>query len=147
MSKSLGNVADPFAAMHTEGVDVVRFYLARVGGRWKDDVGQCLLYYYLPSNVNISTHKYRLVTSTAHEALKGDPISPRELLPTHHLPKDLHFPCHIPSTHIPRSPCIPPSLTTPITPPLSNPHPHLLPCHPPPISPYLPPDACSFHCT
>ncbi|KAH7912233.1 tRNA synthetases class I (M)-domain-containing protein [Hygrophoropsis aurantiaca] len=38
MSKSLGNVADPFDAMDRFGVDVVRFYLARVGGRFRDDV-------------------------------------------------------------------------------------------------------------
>ncbi|EGO28063.1 hypothetical protein SERLADRAFT_462513 [Serpula lacrymans var. lacrymans S7.9] len=38
MSKSVGNVADPFEAMDTFGVDVVRFYLARVGGRFRDDV-------------------------------------------------------------------------------------------------------------
>lgn len=39
MSKSLGNVADPFEAMEQFGSDVVRYYLARVGGRFKDDVG------------------------------------------------------------------------------------------------------------
>ncbi|KAG1727801.1 hypothetical protein EDB19DRAFT_1897479 [Suillus lakei] len=38
MSKSIGNVADPFDAMDTWGVDAVRFYMARVGGRFKDDV-------------------------------------------------------------------------------------------------------------
>ncbi|KAF9242666.1 tRNA synthetases class I (M)-domain-containing protein [Melanogaster broomeanus] len=38
MSKSLGNVADPIEAMDDFGVDTVRFYLARVGGRWRDDV-------------------------------------------------------------------------------------------------------------
>ncbi|KAF8547451.1 hypothetical protein OG21DRAFT_1517356 [Imleria badia] len=38
MSKSLGNVADPMAAMDEFGVDTVRFYLARVGGRFRDDV-------------------------------------------------------------------------------------------------------------
>lgn len=40
MSKSLGNVADPIAAMDEFGVDAVRFYLARVGGRFRDDVGE-----------------------------------------------------------------------------------------------------------
>ena len=40
MSKSLGNVADPIAAMEDFGVDTVRFYLARVGGRFRDDVGE-----------------------------------------------------------------------------------------------------------
>ena len=39
MSKSVGNVVDPFAIMSARGVDVVRFYLARVGGRFRDDVG------------------------------------------------------------------------------------------------------------
>ncbi|KAH0831886.1 tRNA synthetases class I (M)-domain-containing protein [Lanmaoa asiatica] len=38
MSKSLGNVADPIAAMDDFGVDAVRFYLARIGGRFRDDV-------------------------------------------------------------------------------------------------------------
>lgn len=38
MSKSLGNVADPLAAMSTYGVDIVRYYLAIVGGRFRDDV-------------------------------------------------------------------------------------------------------------
>ncbi|KAG9315949.1 tRNA synthetases class I (M)-domain-containing protein [Chiua virens] len=38
MSKSLGNVADPLSAMEDFGVDPVRFYLARVGGRFRDDV-------------------------------------------------------------------------------------------------------------
>ncbi|KAF8165994.1 tRNA synthetases class I (M)-domain-containing protein [Crassisporium funariophilum] len=47
MSKSLGNVADPMAFIRARGeekkagaydVDAVRFYLMRVGGRWRDDV-------------------------------------------------------------------------------------------------------------
>ncbi|KAI6123776.1 tRNA synthetases class I (M)-domain-containing protein [Pisolithus croceorrhizus] len=38
MSKSLGNVTDPMQAMDDYGVDAVRFYLARVGGRFRDDV-------------------------------------------------------------------------------------------------------------
>jgi methionyl-tRNA synthetase len=40
MSKSIGNVADPIEAMKKRGVDVVRWYLARVGGRFRDDVGE-----------------------------------------------------------------------------------------------------------
>ena len=40
MSKSLGNVADPMEAMDVYGVDGVRYYLARVGGRFRDDVGE-----------------------------------------------------------------------------------------------------------
>lgn len=40
MSKSVGNVADPLEAIEEFGPDVVRYYLARVGGRFKDDVGR-----------------------------------------------------------------------------------------------------------
>jgi methionyl-tRNA synthetase len=40
MSKSIGNVVDPFQAMEDLGTDLVRYYLARVGGRFKDDVGE-----------------------------------------------------------------------------------------------------------
>lgn len=40
MSKSLGNVADPLEAMDKWGVDVVRFYMMRIGGRWRTDVGK-----------------------------------------------------------------------------------------------------------
>lgn len=39
MSKSVGNVVDPIQAIDEFGLDVVRYYLARVGGRFKDDVG------------------------------------------------------------------------------------------------------------
>ena len=42
MSKSVGNVADPIQAIDEFGIDLVRYYLARVGGRFKDDVGACL---------------------------------------------------------------------------------------------------------
>ncbi|KAI0326731.1 hypothetical protein GY45DRAFT_1258429 [Cubamyces sp. BRFM 1775] len=38
MSKSVGNVADPVKAIDEFGIDLVRYYLARVGGRFKDDV-------------------------------------------------------------------------------------------------------------
>ena len=38
MSKSVGNVVDPVQSMDKYGVDIVRFYLARVGGRFRDDV-------------------------------------------------------------------------------------------------------------
>jgi methionyl-tRNA synthetase len=40
MSKSIGNVVDPFQAMEDLGTDLVRYYLARIGGRFKDDVGE-----------------------------------------------------------------------------------------------------------
>ncbi|KAF8334830.1 tRNA synthetases class I (M)-domain-containing protein [Amanita rubescens] len=38
MSKSRGNIVDPFEAIDAFGIDVVRYYLARVGGRFRDDV-------------------------------------------------------------------------------------------------------------
>ncbi|KAF8531612.1 tRNA synthetases class I (M)-domain-containing protein [Gautieria morchelliformis] len=37
MSKSVGNVADPFGVMDKYETDVVRYYLARVGGRFQYD--------------------------------------------------------------------------------------------------------------
>lgn len=40
MSKSVGNVVDPLAEMDRWGVDGVRFYLMRVGGRWRGDAGE-----------------------------------------------------------------------------------------------------------
>uniref|UniRef100_D8Q4A5 Probable methionine--tRNA ligase, mitochondrial n=1 Tax=Schizophyllum commune (strain H4-8 / FGSC 9210) TaxID=578458 RepID=D8Q4A5_SCHCM len=46
MSKSLGNVADPFDAMERHGVDCVRYYLARVGGKFRDDVGEYAMGYH-----------------------------------------------------------------------------------------------------
>jgi methionyl-tRNA synthetase len=39
MSKSVGNVVDPMQSLEKYGLDIVRFYLARVGGRFRDDVG------------------------------------------------------------------------------------------------------------
>lgn len=48
MSKSIGNVADPFDAMDTWGVDAVRFYMARVGGRFRDDVGTAIYLFLSP---------------------------------------------------------------------------------------------------
>ncbi len=40
MSKSKGNVADPFEAIEKIGVDVVRWYLMRVGGSLPVDAGE-----------------------------------------------------------------------------------------------------------
>jgi methionyl-tRNA synthetase len=40
MSKSKGNVADPFEAIEKLGVDVVRWYLMRVGGSLPVDAGE-----------------------------------------------------------------------------------------------------------
>jgi methionyl-tRNA synthetase len=39
MSKSVGNVVNPFETMETYGADAARYFLARVGGRFKYDVG------------------------------------------------------------------------------------------------------------
>jgi len=39
MSKSVGNVVNPFETMETYGTDAARYFLARVGGRFKYDVG------------------------------------------------------------------------------------------------------------
>lgn len=39
MSKSRGNVADPFEALTTFGVDTMRFFLMRVGGNPATDSG------------------------------------------------------------------------------------------------------------
>ena len=39
MSKSRGNVADPFEAMSTWGTDAMRAYLAKAGGNSASDAG------------------------------------------------------------------------------------------------------------
>ena len=39
MSKSVGNVVNPFKTIETYGTDAARYFLARVGGRFKYDVG------------------------------------------------------------------------------------------------------------
>ena len=39
MSKSVGNVVDPFETMETYGPDAARYFLARAGGRFKYNVG------------------------------------------------------------------------------------------------------------
>jgi len=55
MSKSLGNVADPLEAMEKFGVDVVRFYMMRIGGRWRADVGSFKLPLPVERDVNLYT--------------------------------------------------------------------------------------------
>ncbi|THV08315.1 hypothetical protein K435DRAFT_832837 [Dendrothele bispora CBS 962.96] len=52
MSKSLGNTTDPFQAMSEFGVDSVRYYLAKVGGRFRDDVDW--------SHIQVSKHDKEL---------------------------------------------------------------------------------------
>lgn len=55
MSKSIGNVADPITAIDEFGIDVVRWYLARIGGYFRDDVGTSnSLYGLLETNVSDS---------------------------------------------------------------------------------------------
>ena len=39
MSKSVGNVVNPFETMEAYGTDAARYFLARAGGRFKYDVG------------------------------------------------------------------------------------------------------------
>ena len=39
MSKSVGNVINPFETMEAYGADAARYFLARVGGRFKYNVG------------------------------------------------------------------------------------------------------------
>jgi methionyl-tRNA synthetase len=43
MSKSVGNVVDPFQILERYGGDSVRWYLATLGGRFMDDVGRYIL--------------------------------------------------------------------------------------------------------
>jgi len=43
MSKSIGNVVNPFQILETYGTDSVRWYLARVGGNFVDDVGESII--------------------------------------------------------------------------------------------------------
>jgi methionyl-tRNA synthetase len=52
MSKSVGNVVDPFEIMDAYGTDSVRYFLARVGGRFKYDVGASLPTSYRGNRVN-----------------------------------------------------------------------------------------------
>jgi len=54
MSKSVGNVADPFKAIEKYGVDSVRYYLAKVGGRFRNDVDW--------SDVQLAKHDKQLQT-------------------------------------------------------------------------------------
>ncbi len=39
MSKSRGNVANPFEALETYGVDPIRYYMMSVAGSFQDDSG------------------------------------------------------------------------------------------------------------
>lgn len=47
-SKSIGNVADPISAIDEFGTDVVRWYLARIRGYFRDDVGTSNSFHGLP---------------------------------------------------------------------------------------------------
>jgi methionyl-tRNA synthetase len=82
MSKSLGNVADPLEAIEKWGVDTVRFYLMRVGGRWKDDVGENL-------NLKLSfiavTSVDRLVPFSARQAPQRNSSTAGQLFLADHL--------------------------------------------------------------
>lgn len=67
MSKSLGNVTDPIQVMDDFGEDAVRFYLARVGGRWKDDIdwSEEQLHKYTAEIRNLLGNYFLRVTSKA----------------------------------------------------------------------------------
>ncbi|KAJ4000009.1 tRNA synthetases class I (M)-domain-containing protein [Lentinula boryana] len=54
MSKSLGNTTDPFQAIQEFGIDSIRYYLAKVGGRFQDDVDW--------SHVQLAKHDKELQT-------------------------------------------------------------------------------------
>lgn len=74
MSKSTGNVADPIQAISQYGVDVVRWYLARVGGRWRTDVGESMVN--LLSDVyTTQSHQIGLNLSLRNMVMKFDPCS------------------------------------------------------------------------
>lgn len=92
MSKSIGNVADPFKAMDELGVDLVRYYLARVGGRFKDDVGTLrdeLLSFLLPlCGCTLTAVILRLVAGAARETCFRAAIFTWEFLPSCHLQSD-----------------------------------------------------------
>ncbi|KAH7885449.1 tRNA synthetases class I (M)-domain-containing protein [Phlebopus sp. FC_14] len=80
MSKSLGNVADPIQAMDDYGTDIVRFYLARVGGRWKTDVdwSEEQLSKYADEIRNLLGNYFLRITSKAlkDRAIKAFPSTP-----------------------------------------------------------------------
>ncbi|KJA26793.1 hypothetical protein HYPSUDRAFT_35937 [Hypholoma sublateritium FD-334 SS-4] len=86
MSKSVGNVVDPLAEMELWGVDGVRFYLMRIGGRWRGDVdwsaeqlekhhkelsGQLGNYFLRMASPRIAARAVPL-SQNAHEALSTD---------------------------------------------------------------------------
>ena len=87
MSKSLGNVADPIQAIDEFGTDIVRYYLARVGGRFKDDVGtsQHIIY---PKDNTLTRVVERLVSPSVGETRQGDHVVPGESVLACHFEKD-----------------------------------------------------------
>ncbi|THH10301.1 hypothetical protein EW146_g8411 [Bondarzewia mesenterica] len=71
MSKSIGNVADPFKAMDELGTDVVRYYLARVGGRFKDDVD------WSTQQLNKHASELQSLLGNLHRRITSDAIKKR----------------------------------------------------------------------
>ena len=98
MSKSLGNVVDPFVEMETHGVDVVRWYLTRVGGRFRTDAGawipvnvpHCFVLFCLRSPIPMLMGALccRLVWQATAETQSRAARSTRELLPPHYFGED-----------------------------------------------------------
>lgn len=71
MSKSIGNVADPIQAINKYGLDVVRWYLTRIGGRWRSDVGESMVNCF--SNIHIQLHQIGLNLNLKNIAMKSNP--------------------------------------------------------------------------
>ena len=54
MSKSVGNVVDPFSTMERYGPDAARYFLAKAGGRFKNNVGASSTSNATPSNTTLT---------------------------------------------------------------------------------------------
>lgn len=70
MSKSIGNVTDPIQAINEYGLDVVRWYLTRIGGRWRSDVGESGYMVNCFSNIHIQLHQIGLNLNLKSIAMK-----------------------------------------------------------------------------
>ncbi|KAH9060995.1 tRNA synthetases class I (M)-domain-containing protein [Lactarius vividus] len=73
MSKSIGNVVDPFQAIDELGADPVRYYLARIGGRFKDDVDW--------SSEQLENHASELQSLLGNFYLRSTSVAIRKRLP------------------------------------------------------------------
>lgn len=71
MSKSKGNVADPFAALELFGVDVIRYYMMLASGTFRSDSGACIKPVSESERNLHLTLPYRLVRGPNIEALQS----------------------------------------------------------------------------